>query len=113
MFRAGGLSQIDAFIKAGYGRGKEKKELYKRASEFENGEIRKEIGRLQAAMQNKIFDLRSACAKLAPAAVDRLEMLLSDPLAFANLGAISQILDRAYGKPKEEVHETITVVWDI
>lgn len=108
LLRASGMSQIDAYHKAGF------KGDYQDSCKFEKREeVQKEIRRLQDSMEEKLFDLRSACAKLAPDAIKELQNLLSDPMSFARLGAISQLLDRAYGKPKEVVEEKVTVVWDM
>ncbi len=97
ILRASGVGQFEAYKKAGY------KGESNTASELEaKPSITAEIRALQSKTEEKVFDLVKECRKLAPAQIERLEILAasSDNDGF-RLNAIQQLLDRGYGKPKQ------------
>lgn len=55
--------------------------------------------------KSKEFDLRAACLRLAPEAVSELSAIMREGgrNSQARLGAIQQILDRAFGRPAAQV----------
>jgi hypothetical protein len=99
------MSQIDAYRKAGF------KGDYQDSCKFEKQEeIQKEIGRLQDKAESESFDLRKVCRDCAPEVIAELLSVgrnwnwkggNSDKVA-----ALREILDRGYGKPKENVDFT-------
>ena len=102
LLRTSGMSQIEAYKKAGYKGGRDS------ASTLEaNPNILKQIQILQEKAENQVFDLIKECQRLAPSAISELAELLKHKKApHVQIRAIREVLDRGFGKPKEQIDET-------
>lgn len=110
LLRTSGLSQIEAYRKAGF-TGK-----YGSASELEHKpEVTEEIRRLQEKAEEKVFDLQTECRKFDPTNIATLQSIVTDSTTNprGKIAAIKELLDRGHGKPKEAVEEKVTLIWDV
>jgi len=102
LLRVSGMTQIEAYKKAGY------KSDFRNACNVEaTPEVSREIKRLQEKAEEKVFDLKKECQKLAPEVIDELLSVARNwNLKGSNsdkVSALRELLDRGFGKPSEKV----------